>query len=105
LNARFEELGWALFLIFTGTLWLLPEASVPQGMWICGGGLILLGLNYARYASGMRISVFTTVLGVLAAAGGIALMEGVALPLLALCPILLGVGLILRPLLIRRGEP
>jgi hypothetical protein len=46
LDRRLEGIGWALFLIMIGGLGLVP--SVPQGTWLVGTGLIMLGLNVAR---------------------------------------------------------
>jgi hypothetical protein len=64
LDRRLEGIGWALFLIMIGGIGLVP--SVPPGTWLVGTGLIMLGLNLARYLSGLRMSNFTVVLGVLA---------------------------------------
>lgn len=49
LNKRLEESGWGFFLLMTGTLMVLPREFVPEGTWLIGAGLILLGLNGIRY--------------------------------------------------------
>ena len=41
---RLETLGWALFLIMTGGLFLIPSHLVPPGTLLIGVGLIMLDL-------------------------------------------------------------
>jgi hypothetical protein len=97
LNKRLETAFWGLFLIMAGGQWLLHDTNLPRGTWDVGVGLILLGLNAARYFSGLRMSGFTTFLGILALVGGLGQMIfkfdfGGALLL-----IVLGSYLILKP--------
>ena len=70
LGQRLEELALAVFLIMSGALWLAPDARVPEGMWLAGVGVILLGLNAARSLNGLRLSGFGIVAGVAALAAG-----------------------------------
>lgn len=97
LNKRLETAFWGLFLIMLGGQWLLRDSRLPNGLWDVGVGLILLGLNAARYFSGLRMSGFTTFLGILSLVGGFAQMifkfdlNG------ALLLIILGAYLILKP--------
>jgi len=97
LNKRLETMFWGLFLIMLGGQFLLKDLNLPDGLWDVGIGLILLGLNAARYFNGLRMSGFTTFLGILALVGGLAQMLfkfdlGGALLL-----IILGAYLILKP--------
>jgi len=97
LNKRLETVFWGLFLIMLGGQFLLKDLNLPDGIWDVGIGLILLGLNAARYFNGLRMSGFTTFLGILALVGGLAQMLfkfdlGGALLL-----IVLGAYLILKP--------
>lgn len=71
LNKRLEAIGWGLFLIMIGGLMLVPEQYVPEGLWLVGAGLIMLGLNAARYFYHLPLSWFTIVLGLIALASGI----------------------------------
>jgi hypothetical protein len=71
LNKRLETAFWGLFLIMLGGQWLLPKDTVPNGLWSIGVGLVLLGLNAARYFNHIRMSGFTTFLGILSLLGGI----------------------------------
>lgn len=71
LNKRLETAFWGLFLIMLGGQWLLPKSTLPNGLWSIGVGLLLLGLNAARYFNNLRMSGFTTLLGILALVGGL----------------------------------
>jgi len=99
LNKRLEAIGWALFLIMIGGIWLVPDEQIPQGVWLIGAGLIMLGLNGFRYLNGIKMSGFTIVLGVLALAAGLGGVFGVKLPLFAILLILIGASIILKPLI------
>ena len=96
LNKRLETMFWGLFLIMLGGWALIPEETIPKGAWSIGVGLLMLGLNATRYFSGIRMSGFTTVLGILALLGGIGDMLGWADLNGALLLIILGVYLILK---------
>jgi len=71
LNKRLETMAWGLFLILLGGFMFIPQEIVRGGWWSIGVGLIMLGLNLARYVNGLRMSSFTTVLGVLSLVGGV----------------------------------
>ena len=103
LNKRLETAFWGLFLIMLGGQFLLKNVNLPDGIWDVGIGLIFLGLNAARYFNGLRMSGFTTFLGILALVGGLAQMIfkfdfGGALLL-----IVLGAYLILKPWFEKQG--
>lgn len=99
LNRRLESVGWALFLIMAGGLALVPDSSLPQGVWLVGVGPIMLGLNLARYLNGIRMSGFSTVLGIIALGSGIGDMTGLDLPVLAILLILVGGYMLVRAFL------
>jgi len=99
LNKRFESIAWALFLIMIGGIWLVPKERVPEGTWLVGAGLIMLGLNAARYLNGIKMSGFTIVLGFIAVVSGLSDFVGVDLPFFPLLLILIGASIILRPLI------
>ncbi len=98
LDMLLERIGWGLFLIVIGALWLLPKGQVPEGAWLLGAGLILLGLNVARRFSGIAARYGTVLLGLVAVAGGLASVFGLELPLLPSLLVIVGVGMIIRPL-------
>jgi len=94
LAKRLETLGWALFLIMTGGLFLIPSHLVPPGTWLIGVGLIMLGLNAYGYSRGLKVNNFTVFLGVLALGFGLSSFFGVKFPIIPLLLIFLGANII-----------
>lgn len=99
LDKRLDSIGWALFLIMIGGLWLAPEGSVPEGTWLIGTGVIILGLMVVRYLYGIKVNGFWLVLGIIALAFGISSVFGVSIPVLPILIIIIGLNIILKPLL------
>ena len=99
LNKRLEESGWGFFLLMTGTFMLLPREFVPEGTWLIGAGMILLGLNGIRYLNDIKVSRFTITLGIAAVGFGLATLFGLRLPLLAIFLSLVGLSIIVKSLL------
>ena len=97
LNKRMETIGWGLFLVMLGGFILVPGELVAKGLWSIGVGLIMLGLNAARYFYGIRMSGFTTVLGIISLISGVAQLLGMHTLEGALLLIILGAYLILKP--------
>jgi hypothetical protein len=102
LNKRLEDMGWALFLIMIGVIWLLPVGRVPEDAWLIGAGAIMLGINGVRYLKGIKISGFTLILGALALIAGLSGVFALKLPFFAVLFILIGASIILKPLLAKR---
>lgn len=102
LNKRLESVAWGLFLIMLGCQAFIPAERVNEGYWSMGVGLILLGLNGARYLNQIRMSGFTTILGLIALLTGVGELAGIDLPGLAILLILLGAHLVLKPWLEER---
>jgi hypothetical protein len=101
LNKRLESIAWGCFLIMWGgsMFWnvIAPNSVVRDGVWSIGVGLIFLGLNTARYISKIRMSGFTTVLGILSVIGGVIQLFGVKGLEGAFLLLILGAYLILKP--------
>ncbi len=101
LNKRLETIGWGCFLIlWAGSMFwktALPNTPLPDGLWSIGVGLIFLGLNLARYLNKIRMSGFTTFLGVLSVAGGVVQLFGVKGVEGAFLLLILGAYLVLKP--------
>jgi hypothetical protein len=93
---RLDEIAMALVLIMTGGMWLAPKAMFPDGTWLAGLGLILLGLNAARRMNGVKTSGFGIIVGLIAFAAGIGRIIGQELPIVPILLIILGAGLVLR---------
>lgn len=96
LNKRLETIAWGLFLIMLGGFMFVPKERVPDGSWSIGVGLIMLGLNAARYLNKIKMSGFTTVLGILTVIGGVVQLLGVKNLEGAFLLIILGIYLVLK---------
>ncbi len=97
LNKRLETASWGLFLILLGGFVFIPDTTISKGFWSIAIGLIFLGLNAARYFNGLRMSGFTTFLGILSLIGGIIQLLGWKSMDGAFFLIILGAYLILKP--------
>ena len=97
LNKRLEAIAWGLFLIMLGGFMFVPEAFISGGWWSIGVGLIMLGLNAARYFNELKMSGFTTFLGVLSVISGTLEVAGVYDLQGAILLIILGAFLLVRP--------
>jgi len=97
LNKRLETIAWGCFLVLLGGFMFVPGEIIKGGWWSIGVGLVMLGLNAARYFNGLRMSGFTTVLGILSVIGGILDLVGVEGISAAVLLIVLGGYLILKP--------
>ena len=56
LNKRLETMGWGCFLIMLGGFMFVPHTVVAKGVWSIGVGVIMLGLNVARYFYKIKMS-------------------------------------------------
>ncbi len=95
---RLDEIALALVLIMTGALWLAPKAMFPEGTWLAGVGLLLLGLNAARRVRGIGTSGFGIAVGLIALAAGIGRIIGRELPVVPILLIVFGAGLAVKAL-------
>jgi hypothetical protein len=102
LNKRLETIAWGCFLILLGGFMFVPEQFIEGGWWSIGVGLVMLGLNAARYFNGLRMSGFTTFLGAVSVISGT--LEVIGLYDLdgAILLIILGAYLLIKPYLEKR---
>ena len=105
LNTRLEAIGWGLFLIIIGALWLIPDERVPHGTWLIAAGVIMLGVNAVRYLNDIKMSWGSVLLGLLALIFGVGALLGLNLPFVAILLIVFGAGIVLRPWLDPLLEP
>lgn len=96
LNKRLETVGWGLFLIMLGGFALVQ--GVPEGTWLIGAGIIMLGLNAVRLLVGIRASWFTIILGTIALLSGIGSVSGIDIPVGPVLIILIGLAIVVRAL-------
>lgn len=97
LNKRLETAAWGLFLIMLGGFMYVPDTTISKGIWSIGVGLIMLGLNVVRYFYHIRMSGFTTVLGILSLIAGVLQIMGLVAMEGAVLLIILGAYLLLKP--------
>jgi len=97
LNKRLETIAWGLFLIMLGGFMFVPEEIISGGTWPIGVGLIMLGLNLARYFNGIKMSGFTTALGIISVVSGLLELAGWANLEGGILLVILGAYLLLKP--------
>lgn len=102
LDHRLNDVGWGLFLVLMGVLWLLPSGAVPDGTWLLATGALLLGLNVARRWMGIPVHRVGLLLGVLAMIAGVAAIVDFTEPLLPAALVVAGAWIVFQPLLARR---
>ncbi len=99
-NRTFEGLAWGAFFIWWGLTELFQ--FLPQGTGVLGFGLILIGLNAARFLNGLPTSGTTLTLGILALVWGGLELAGFFLslpfeiPIFAVLLIVLGIIMLTR---------
>ncbi len=103
LDHRLDVLGWGLFFLMTGVLLLIP--GLPDGSWLVGLGILLLGLAGARIALGLAFEWFGVILGGSALLAGFAAIAGIDIPVFALFLIACGLALIAGVLSNGRAQP
>jgi len=103
LNKRMESVAWGLFIIMLGGFAFVPKEMVPKGAWSVGVGVIMLGLNLARYLNKVKMSGFTTVLGIIALVGRIVQLMGFNQLEDAILLIILGIYIIFKPFFDKRA--
>lgn len=97
LNKRLEMVGWGFFLIMLGGFSLVPDETIPKGTWSIGVGVIMLSLNVTRYFNKIKMSGFTTALGIICLISGITQLMGVHALEGAILIIILGAYLLIKP--------
>jgi hypothetical protein len=100
--SRIEAIGWGLLLLMTGILFLVP--GLPDGTWLVGLGVLMLGLNATRIYVGLRPDRFGVILGTGAVLAGFVIMAGIDVPVFALLLILCGLAIIAGQITQERTE-
>jgi predicted amidohydrolase len=95
LNKRMETIAWGCFLIMLGGFMFVPKSQVHEGLWSISA--IMLGLNAARYLNQIRMSGFTTILGIISVIGGLFQLFGVKNLEGAFLLIILSAYLLIKP--------
>jgi len=82
-----------------GCLWLMPSFMVPQGTWLIGTGVIILGITWIRHINDIMIGKFWVVTGIIALASGLSNFLGIKLPLFPILLVIIGISIIAKPLM------
>ena len=100
---RLDVLGWGVFFLMTGVLMLFP--SLPEGTWLVGLGVLMLGLAAVRVGLRLAFEWFGVILGTGALVAGFGTIAGVYIPVFALFLVACGLALIAGVLSRGRAEP
>lgn len=96
LKTTLDNLGWGLFLIMLGLITLLPDAMLPEGSFLIGVGIILLGLNYIKYSKNIQVNKFTIFIGLVALLSGVSDNLGFDVDIFPIILILWGLSIIYK---------
>jgi hypothetical protein len=99
LESRIDTAGWGLFFVMSGAMLLVP--GLPEGSWLTGVGILLIGLLAVRARIGLPVSTFSGIMAVVLVATGLGEAAGVAVPWFALMLVLCGVALVIGELVRR----
>ena len=91
---KLEKIGWGLFLVMLGGIWLFPDSIVPEGTFMFGVGVILVGLNLMKYSKGYKVNGFNVFLGIVALIAGLSSLLGRSVDIFPLILILWGISII-----------
>jgi hypothetical protein len=94
---RLDGIGWAMFFIMLGVLWVLPEGAVPEETWLVGMAMIIFGVNYAKHLRGIEVDKFFVAMGLIALAIGLSGFLKIELPIWPIIFVLLGLGILFGP--------
>jgi hypothetical protein len=96
LDSRLDTVGWGLFFLMSGVVLLVP--GLPDGSWLIGLGALFLGLSAVRFSTGLPVSAFGVVVGIVAIAAGACTVAGLTAPLFSLLLVGCGLALVAREL-------
>jgi len=89
---RIDAIGWGLLFLMTGVLFLIP--GLPDGTWLVGLGLLMLGGNATRLYIGLPLDRFGVIIGAGALLAGLGALAGMEIPVVALGLIACGLAII-----------
>ncbi len=94
LSKRLDAVGWGLFFIWIGVVFIV--GSIPDGVGALGVGAIVLGGTLVRLVLRESISLFWIIIGGVFLIAGIGGVLGVDLPLLSIALIVCGLLMLLH---------
>ena len=104
IHDRFVTIGWALFVILIGVIWLIPKDVVPEGAFFLGVGAILLGLSLVKYLKGLKKSEPAIFIGTIALSIGLINFLGLKLKIVPVIVIILGVSILFAVLFKKKSK-
>jgi hypothetical protein len=95
-NKLLDTIAWGIFIVLLGVGWLAGSYyNVETGIYIAlGVGLLLIALNAARSAIGIKISKFSLFIGLLALALSGSGIMGYAMPFVPTIIVLVGLFIV-----------
>jgi hypothetical protein len=95
-NKFLDSIAWGAFIVLLGAGWLAGSYyNLETGIYIAlGVGIILIGLNGARSAMGIKISRFSLFIGALALALSGAGILGYSMPFIPTVVVLVGLFIV-----------
>lgn len=98
LNSRLNQIGWGIFLLMIGVIWLIPGNVLPDGSLFLTGGLIMIVINLVKKQKGIQTGNGNVIFGfVLIGIGIIDLLDS-PVPVIAALLIFWGIGILFRAL-------
>ena len=104
IHDRFVTIGWALFVILIGVIWVIPKDVVPKGAFFLGIGAILLGLSLVKYLKGLKKSEPAIIIGTITLAIGLINFLGLELKIVPVIVIILGVSILFAVLFKKKSK-
>lgn len=99
LNKRIETIAWGLYFVMLGGFIFVQKTLFLGGVWSICVGCLLLGLNLARHLYGLKMSGFTTFLGVVSVISGVTQLLGLHDHEVTILLIVLGAYLLVKPVI------
>jgi hypothetical protein len=96
LERRVDGIGWGLFLVALGMIWLAPE-DFPEGAVMIAVGGTLAGITVLRWILGAPASGFLGIVGLVLMTIGLR-DAGMSVPLVPLVLLAVGAGVVLSSL-------
>lgn len=95
-NKIFDAIAWGVFIVLLGVGWITSTYyQMDTGIYIAlGAGLILIALNFARWTTGISISKFSLLIGMLALALSGSGILGFAMPFIPTLIVLVGLFIV-----------
>ena len=96
LAERLNRIGWGIFLIMLGIIWLVPDTMLPDGILAISIGVILIGLSILKRHYGIKGTDSNIFLGIVALSIGLGDYLNIGFPIIPVLLIFWGLSIIYR---------